>query len=476
MHSQGGTPVEEFVKASFAERLRMIRDAETAREVASWWGQAEVDRYRETAAQFAGGHLSADAAPNLIFLPGVMGSLLASRGLGGIWWVDARSRRHIDDLRLTPDGHADDHAGADLAPIGVDCSYEQFFAAAYRTGDFSHVVFPYDWRKPVPTCSDSLAALIEDTSRANGGRPVHLVAHSMGGLVVRATLLRHPRLWPLIGRIVFLGTPHYGSPAIAGYLKDHLGGFNLLALLGRYLSRETFRSLWGPLALLPAPTGVYPGTRTDEPATSSGAGEYVHPCANFDLYHAPAWQLGLDEAAERRLQTVLDGTARLHRELDAWHRSLGQDQRDKMAVIAGVGYRSLFRLTYPEGGRGRMERVTRRRAGDPDREGDGRVPVASASLESVGDIGYVRGEHGRLPCLPVVYEEVFRLLSGLPMTLPTTPEHALRRHLGDPADDPLGDDDPGYLQPDPPGPDQLSALDDALSLGRLPDFTRVRLL
>lgn len=117
----------------------------------------------------------------------------------------------------------------------------------------------------------------------NGDRPVHFVAHSMGGLLVRATLMEHaPELWPKLGRIVFIATPHYGSPAIAGYLKNHLWGFDLIALLGKNLSRETFRSLWGVLGMLPAPRGIYPGTRRSDPAAwgSGDAGDkYIHPCA-----------------------------------------------------------------------------------------------------------------------------------------------------------------------------------------------------
>jgi pimeloyl-ACP methyl ester carboxylesterase len=39
--------------------------------------------------------------------------------------------------------------------------------------------------------------------------PVHLVAHSMGGLVARAYLRRHG--WDGIGAVVTLGTPHRGT-------------------------------------------------------------------------------------------------------------------------------------------------------------------------------------------------------------------------------------------------------------------------
>ena len=95
-------------------------------------------------------------------------------------------------------------------------------------------------------------------------------------MMVRATLLQYgAELWPKLGRIVFIATPHYGATAIAGYLKNHFWGTELMALLGLYLSRETLRSLWGVLGLLPAPLGVYPGTRGDDrtPWTSGSAGD-----------------------------------------------------------------------------------------------------------------------------------------------------------------------------------------------------------
>jgi len=83
--------------------------------------------------------------------------------------------------------------------------------------------------------------------------------------MIRTALRLHgDELWPVVGKIVFIATPHYGSTSIAGYLKNHLWGWEELAVVGAFLSRETFRSLWGPLSLLPAPPGIYPGTRNGE--------------------------------------------------------------------------------------------------------------------------------------------------------------------------------------------------------------------
>ncbi len=91
------------------------------------------------------------------------------------------------------------------------------------------MTFPYDWRKSLRRSTEAFRDRVRDCRDQNGG-PVHVVAHSMGGLLVRAALMTHgAELWPLIDRIVFVGTPHYGSPAIASYLKNHLWGFDILA-------------------------------------------------------------------------------------------------------------------------------------------------------------------------------------------------------------------------------------------------------
>jgi pimeloyl-ACP methyl ester carboxylesterase len=341
--------------------------------------------------------------------------------------------------------------------------------------------------------ADLLRDLVLDVYRRNGGMPVHLVAHSMGGLLIRATLMQHgPQLWRVLGKIVFIATPHYGAPAIAGYLKNHLWGWELLALLGLYLSRDTFRSLWGVLGLLPAPRGIYPGTRSSDgsPWKSPDPGDsYVHPCANFDLYRAESWDLGLTAEELVRLQTVLDGAAALHQRMADAHSQLPQDLRDRMLVIAGVGYDTLFRVAYKARLFGLwtdMVKVTKRTADDRHREGDGRVPLASAELENV-PVRYMRGVHGGLPNIPAVYEAVFNYLADKDPGLATTPRDALSSHLsadvtsstapnldGSALAGPLSD--PGYWQIDPPSDARLEELRLALEHEELPAFSRVRLL
>jgi len=106
-----------------------------------------------------------------------------------------------------------------------------------------------------------------------------------------------------------------------------------------------------------------------------------------------------------------------------------------MLMVAGAGCKTLFRLQYTSklGGLWEsMDKITDRIPGDPNRDGDGRVPLASAQLSRIR-MRYVEGVHGSLTNIPAVYSDVFRWLKGEPLTqLAQTPEDALGGHLAAP--------------------------------------------
>ncbi|MBE0598831.1 MAG: alpha/beta fold hydrolase [Desulfuromonadales bacterium] len=64
------------------------------------------------------------------------------------------------------------------------------------------------WRDPAPAV-EQLAAKIEELA-ALGAQQVHLVGHSMGGLIARACL-RRPAVAARVGRCILLGAPNAGS-------------------------------------------------------------------------------------------------------------------------------------------------------------------------------------------------------------------------------------------------------------------------
>jgi pimeloyl-ACP methyl ester carboxylesterase len=488
--------VETFLRSDELGRLEKAQDPSYEAALRGHLGEQAFAELQARAQQVLNspGHLGAKSPKNLVFVPGVMGTLLAPVHVpAGIWWVDPRAHEFIDKLGLAPDGGDPVDEAKHVGPLQVDLSYTGFLSLLFQRNDFGVETYPYDWRKPLTASTEGLRDLVLRMHQGNGGRPVHLVAHSMGGLVVRAALAAYGAdLWPKLGKIVFLGTPHYGSTAIAFYLKNHFWGFDLMAVLGVLLSRETFRSMWGPLTLLPAPRGIYPGTRPNDPKSWSGQGAgdpYVHPCTNFDLYKAEEWRLDLNAQETKMLQRILDHVADFHQRLYDSHVGLEPRLRNKMLVIAGVGHKTPFRLANGSvlGVWPKMEKITSRLDGDRHREGDGSVPLASAELEWVGDTRYVPGKHGSLPNYKAVVDEVIRWLLGQTLRLSRSARQgAATPHLGSaPATashSPYLDGSATGANPDDrweaeaTPPERLAHLKERLETGQLRELEAVKLL
>jgi len=117
-----------------------------------------------------------------------------------------------------------DDSGAsrlNVSASGVLKSYygKQLLALA---GNWNVRAFWYDWRRDIDVSADELSKQIDACFGTD--TPVHLVAHSMGGLVARRFIDLNPKRWQsmwdtagsgsLGGRLVMLGTPNYGSFAI----------------------------------------------------------------------------------------------------------------------------------------------------------------------------------------------------------------------------------------------------------------------
>jgi pimeloyl-ACP methyl ester carboxylesterase len=110
----------------------------------------------------------------------------------------------------------------------------------------------YDWRDSVLNSCLTVANQIGRTLSTDLAKPpakaqndkVTLVAHSMGGLVVKAAIaseLIHPGH---IDRIVYIGCPQYGAPAAfrSMYSDVDLPFFSEFASLFRGLEKQTFRT------------------------------------------------------------------------------------------------------------------------------------------------------------------------------------------------------------------------------------------
>jgi hypothetical protein len=165
-------------------------------------------RWREAVARSQQG---AGPRPLAVVLPGTMGSGLSAGGRPV--WLDYRAllRGGLGDIAIDRPEISADHLIDDFyGPL------LEFLAATHRVE-----VFPYDWRQSVRTAAARLANALEQwlPLAEQAGQPVHLVAHSMGGLVVRAMIAdgsRGAALWQRItrlpgSRLLMLGTPNFGS-------------------------------------------------------------------------------------------------------------------------------------------------------------------------------------------------------------------------------------------------------------------------
>ena len=200
--------------------------------------------------------------PIVVVLPGIMGSHLWKNNDDRVWF-DASdiATGGLKDIRW--------RAGTGSA-AGDGITAEKLFDMTY--GDLcehlmeSHRVerFPYDWRLPLDILADRLAEFLrnlgDDTRTPE--RPIRVLAHSMGGLVARSLIHKHPQLWDELmarhgARFIMLGTPNQGAHSMVEAL---IGKSDTLRTLARLDLANDLQEILdiigefrGALQLLPRP-------------------------------------------------------------------------------------------------------------------------------------------------------------------------------------------------------------------------------
>lgn len=165
--------------------------------------------------------------PMVFLLPGILGSHLQ----------DGNDRVWLDILDIAFGG---------MKQLKIDAeniSAESLIGSAYANlvdyleKDHEVFPFPYDWRLSIETeaarFSTDLESKLQIAERHN--QPLHIIAHSMGGLVARMAFALKPDLWDRLvactGRLLMLGTPLKGSHVIARALVGQEKLLKYLSLL-----------------------------------------------------------------------------------------------------------------------------------------------------------------------------------------------------------------------------------------------------
>ena len=224
----------------------------------------------------------------------------------------------------------------------------------------------FDWRASIKdsaaVLADALAPLLNEQAA-----PIHLLAHSMGGLVARGLITWHKEVWDKLtargGKLVMLGTPNFGSYAPAqAFTKQH-PLVQTLSILDQDSSvdevAEVIRGFPGLVEMLPpkGPRGRRPRNR-------------------------PPGRGGMEPNPNRPTKALLDKAREIREQLD----EIPPEEKQHMVYVAGYNRKTPV-----------AARLSRDDASYFDNgKGDGTVPWSLGLIPGVKTF-YALAEHGDLP-------------------------------------------------------------------------------
>ena len=394
------------VEAAEPEELARLLSRPTVHQeqvLVAHFGEERYARMHERALRRNLRRAAAPPLGNVVVLHGIMGSSLTAvdpRGKGSLVWVQALKLLGggLARLALEEKGLAERDKRYTVHASGVLKRYYGELLLALSES-WRVRAFWYDWRKDLRVAADALNSAIAGWFPS--GEPVHLVAHSMGGLVARSFVEAYPKVWKSMwdgtraapgargGRLVMLGTPNHGSfdipPVICGFERL----VRLLALGDLRLSLEDLRDVLntfvGTYQMLPSPLQV------------KGI-DALYEARTFEPFRVSQRHLDNALAHHERLREIVDP--------------------ERMIYVAGAGENTRVGISSPA-------RVREDGAYQRSREGDGRVAHELGRLS--GDAGevpmyFAQTSHGGLTTSRTVLDALTGVLSeGKTDALDTSP-------------------------------------------------------
>ncbi|HYF97714.1 MAG TPA: hypothetical protein VD770_01895 [Coxiellaceae bacterium] len=156
----------------------------------------------------------------VLIIPGIMGTELLHEGQK--IWLQPFNTSLIDTLGLNDDGVSlnDIQVGdvIDKISVGgvVDISIFDALLESLSADSFDYHFFSYDWRLNLDTNIILINNKIEEIKSITGFDTIDIVAHSMGGLVIKNYINVYGE--DGVDKLIFIGTPHLGSPKAAKIL------------------------------------------------------------------------------------------------------------------------------------------------------------------------------------------------------------------------------------------------------------------
>ena len=252
-------------------------------------------------------------ASSVLFLPGIQASRLYTKGVFGtenqLWEPNVNA--DVEKLAMTDEGVSiydiytkDVIDEVNVLPVAQGNIYKGFLRMLEDLkGDGAikdYRPFAYDWRFSVQDIVvsgtlyknelKSLVDEVESLADSSFTGQVTIVGHSNGGLLAKMLVLELERLGlvDLVDKIIFIGTPHIGTPkAIATMLH----GYDQQALWGVVINdataRDVMNNMPGAYSLLPSEKYLSLST---EPIISFQEGVSAQPL--LDTYGASVTSIG----------------------------------------------------------------------------------------------------------------------------------------------------------------------------------------
>lgn len=327
--------------------------------------------------------------PAVFVIPGLGGSRL--KIAGELVWPMSMSFAGLDQMACTP------ASTANAVPDGlVGNAFDELVAHLSQTHEA--IPFPYDWRQPLEAEAARLAGEISTAldARQSTGRPVRILAHSSGGLLVRTMQLVSSAVWDRMmsvpgARIVMLGTPNGGfwmpMQVLSG--DETFGG--LLTAAAPPFGETDVRAAMGTMpGLLQLQAGLQsPAYRLDELATwvNLAQGDSAALQATQTWHRLPLqqktylWGLPTDG--------VLSAAVALRKRLDDQAMSVLPRYAAQLVTVVGVGKATTDGFAVGDRSAGFVYL-------DTPESGDGRVTTQSARLPGIRS-WEVDCDHASLP-------------------------------------------------------------------------------
>lgn len=404
-------------------------NAEQVDATDNWWGD-DTGPYHETAHPFGmGNNIKGDILFDpwtgqvkkktpVIIVPGISSSYLNKNEpeQPEVWlnldrMMSSRSDEQLYDLSMNSSGWPDEN----LIPTNI---LKKIFTNDYFQGLIDELknngyeenkdlfVFPYDWRYFIEWSSDegdpfplvkSLKEKIEEVKAQTGSEKVDLIAHSMGGLVVKDYLFENSS--SSVNSFIDIATPHLGSPEAFKILNY---GDNLDIW---FLNTDVIKSI---SQNMPSIYQLLPSRGYFDPADNDYA-YYIYDMHDLDN-NGVKGRLDYDQSVEFMKNTgrnnyLLGFNDSLHSILDNYS---PQAEGVKTYNIIGCGQPTL----------GQIFALNKEKSGGNEYglkyiNGDGTVPLRSAETFSAAKTYYANGtEHAYLPSVNGIKQLVASILKG----------------------------------------------------------------